>query len=1631
VEGIGDVGTDNSKGTRDVASTGGLAVVQGHVVPRAFRLALTLALALAVALLAWAFALAPSSALASTGHAFVSHLTEAGGFPLERPIGIAVDKAGNVFASAGGTGEEGGVVVYDSSGVFKTRIGVEEGGGLEGELTGIAVDETTGDVYVADASNQRLFVFKPKVKGNVEAGYESLSQWSGANTPGKAFAEVRAVAVDNSTSAGDPHKGDVYVLDAGEAAVDIFKPKPEGGEEKLEGEFLGTLEREHSGKPTLEEPNGLAVDSQTGQVYVSDGARLGGVAFTANAEFEKLIKSTKTPTKGFGTVTGIAVEEATGDVYIVDGENRAIDEFNPTVGVTGEWIGWIPPLSGVVALGESLGVAVAPSGDVYVADEQNSVIDIFGPSAPVPTVTTGKPAEIRRKTAKLTGTVKAEASEGAHYYFEYGETEAYGQKTTSTALGAGLEAKPKVLVEHLNAGATYHFRLVAEDASGVSYGGDEEFTTLAAVKEVKTLAATEIKATSAQFNGTLEPEGLATKYHFEYGETTAYGQNTPEGETSLGVGAEPVKSVATLRPNDLYHFRLVATNKEGTTVGEDMTVATPGPPIITPPSAASKKQSIEKVTHTTATINAEVAPGKLKTSYQFEYGETTSYGTKIPVTETEIGEGSAPVPITAELTGLKLATTYHFRVTATNAVATVHGPDQEFTTILIESEAAKALSSEGATLLTEINPLGTDAKYHFEYGETKASEKSTPIADAGSGSEDVQEEAQLLELHPGTTYHYRVAVEIGGETAFGPEQTFTTLTTGGAFSLPDGRAYELVSPPNKHGGFIEPIAGNAEDIQASENGNAITYDVDGPIVEGPEGNRSPEAQQVISTRGSSEWATQEIATPHSSAYGLRVGNPAEYLFFSSDLSVSMLQPFPFGLTSLAEPPLAPPASEAEKGHQEKTIYLRNDPPITPGPGEEAVYKQAQENGKTIAEEHKEATAKPGYVPLVTAANTAPGTKFGGTVEGAALKPDLITLGATPDLSHVVLVSDLTGLTPSGAPGLYEWSAGSLKLISILPSGTAAPHETEGAETDLGFGRRNGTGAVRRDAISNNGTRIFWTEAERPGTNVGGEFGHLYMRDTAKEATLQIDAPHGVAAESEEGNAQFQAATSDGSRVFFTDTQDLLPEATAAPGKLGLPGKRDLYECHVVEEEPSGELVCELSDLTVDHNLGESANVRGAVLGIDEETGSYAYFVATGVLAEGGQSGADNLYVAHREGSTWTTKFIRDLSSEDTPDYEPRGTVNPVRTPVRVSPNGRYLAFMSNRRLTGYDNTDVNEEMVKGKPVHHADEEVFLYDAKEASVTCVSCNPSGARPRGAYDTAAAGEGQGLVVDRSHVWMAELAKGVDHNPTAAHWLAGSLPGWTALGLRESLYQSRYLNNEGRLFFNSADPLVPRARELTRTEKVGEGEEEKTVGVENVYEYEPTGMGSCASASGCVALISSATSAKESAFLDATPSGNDVFILTAAALVPQDVDSNYDVYDARVCGEAGCETPKPPPPAQCTKTEECRPGSFEAPSFVSPPSSSLAGSGNEQATITNRVPPPKGGGGPKPKTSAELLAAALKVCHKLPNHTHAQKKKRAACEASAKKKYGAKKAAKKSAKKSATKARRASRSRGRTGR
>jgi hypothetical protein len=958
-----------------------------------------------------------------------------------------------------------------------------------------------------------------------------------------------------------------------------------------------------------------------------------------------------------------------------------------------------------------------------------------------------------------------------------------------------------------------------------------------------------------------------------------------------------------------------------------------------------------------ATLNGTVNPlSEGEASCRFAWGTSEALGEAETCEPPGVLDGASPVAKSATL-GLSPAsrlepdTTYFFRMQASNHNGTNPGEASQtlsFTTPGpgIHATSANEVTASSATLRASIDPHGAQTSYYFQYGKGSSFEATVPAVPGesiGAGSGDVQVSPRHIQgLSPSTAYSYRVVavseLEVEGKgieaVSFpGPQQSFTTQEAGSSSTLPDGRHWELVSQANKHGALLAAI-GETGVIQASSSGSAIAYLANIPTEETVKGFLY-EGVQVLGNRGAEGWSSLDVPLAHSSTGGLPVGLGKEYRFFSTDLCTAVVEPFGV-FTSLA-PEVFPPESE-------RTPYLRHSCSCQSAPA--SCYEPL-------------ITTAPGY------GDVPPGTKFGGS---GGLQGEVTFIGASADSQHVILASKvaLTATDTTGKKELYELSAQEpagerLKLVSLLPkNGEGKELPAGGAQLGL-----SGEGTLAREAVSSDGTKVIWSDGE----------GHLYERDTDTGETAQLDIPEAACLESEEcsseGGAAYQAASSDGARVLFSDAQRL----TADAGHVR--GKADLYECEIAEG-PGGPK-CALTDLTPAPGPGRGADVQGALLGTSEE-GSWIYFVANGALT--GEAGAGDckapsgpgskgegqcsLYVEHGG----QTRLIARLSGEDYPDWSE--TLNGQTT--RVSPNGRYLAFMSDRPLSGYDNRDARSG--------EADEEVYLYDAAAGRLSCASCNPSGARPAGV----------------EYEQIADRLVGGDAVWTNNAWIAANVPGWTPYRLVRALYQSRYLSDSGRLFFNTNDALV--AQDINNDQ--------------DVYEFEPAGVGDCNSSSpsylpaqsGCLALISSGRAAGESAFVDASESGDDVFFLTSEQLVAKDVDTALDLYDAHACSATvPCPEEAEEPPA-CTTAESCRVAPTPQPSiFGAPSSTTFSGAGNIK-------PPPAA---VKKPTNAQLLVKALKSCRA---KYKKQKKRRASCEAQARKRYAPKKAKKASPKKKAGK-------------
>ncbi len=516
--------------------------------------------------------------------------------------------------------------------------------------------------------------------------------------------------------------------------------------------------------------------------------------------------------------------------------------------------------------------------------------------------------------------------------------------------------------------------------------------------------------------------------------------------------------------------------------------------------------------------------------------------------------------------------------------------------------------------------------------------------------------------------------------------------------------------------------------------------------------------------------------------------------------------------------------------------------------------------------------------------------------------------------------------PQGAQNVFlrSTATGAYQLVDVTPSGVSPAN------------------AFFQDA-SSDFSRIFFEEAAKLTANAPGGTdlyewvgGGVHLVSVLPSGTPAVNAQ--IVYASGAGRPNFKgpgpymhAVSSDGRRVFFEAEGKLFvrinPEVESEAS-----GAHDAAECGAkactiqidasqaggpgggakflaASAEGSEAFFSDGSEakLTTDTQAGSGRNLyvydletgkltdltpaaQAGVLGVAgaSEDGSYFYFVAEGSLASGATAGEANLYVEH-EG---TLSFIATLNANrDRRDWDPDLAT------TRVSPNGLYVAFQSVQRLTGYDNTDAITK--------EADTEVFRYSASDGKLVCVSCDASGQAPLGPAILQA--------------------------------------GESAYEVNGDGYLSRSVLNDGRVFFDSPDPLV----------------QSDVNGKTDVYEY----------ANGGPQLISSGTSSAVSLFYDASENGNDVFFITTQGLVRADTDNSLSLYDARVNGGFA----EPPESAECGG-EGCKGSPPPSPSFSAPSSASFSGEGN--------LAPPSFKPAGKSRKASKLtrrqkLAKALKAC------------------------------------------------------
>jgi photosystem II stability/assembly factor-like uncharacterized protein len=276
-------------------------------------------------------------------------------------------------------------------------------------------------------------------------------------------------------------------------------------------------------------------------------------------------------------------------------------------------------------------LVVQSSGGIAVTDDAT-----FTTAAPPPAASSGGASLLAIDTARVTGSVAPNGS-ATSYWFEYGTTAAYGEETPLASAGSGTSAVAvQADLTGLSPATTYHYRLVAQSSGGASLGTDRQFTTPSPVPLASTGFAAFVTADGALLQGTVNPNGRATSYWFEYGPTVSYGQVSAAasaGSTLADVAVDA--TLSGLVPAATYHYRLVAESGGGTSFGADREFTTRNlPPLVTAVAAPSLRLGRIVAGAVPLGLSWTAVPGSGPTcSYEVERGSSTTSPTPVGVVD--------------------------------------------------------------------------------------------------------------------------------------------------------------------------------------------------------------------------------------------------------------------------------------------------------------------------------------------------------------------------------------------------------------------------------------------------------------------------------------------------------------------------------------------------------------------------------------------------------------------------------------------------------------------------------------------------------------------------------------------------------------------------------------------------------------------------------------------------------------------------------------------------------------------------------------------------------------------------------------------------------------------------------------
>ncbi|MBS1845538.1 MAG: PD40 domain-containing protein [Actinobacteria bacterium] len=1195
--------------------------------------------------------------------------------------------------------------------------------------------------------------------------------------PGQ-FVNPQRVAVD-------PVTGDVFVADSGNDRIQVFRPAAAPGSC---AEACATYLTSFGSTALTDEPIGVAVDPETGDVYVS-------AAGTTNAivKFRPDVRGDPTsysqvsaaeftsPSQGsgpgevgsFGRLSGfgvgmgaVAVDPAAPhDLLVADPGNRRVERFGPEGAFIGSFDGVETTGGGssgepAALFAKPVDLAVDATGDVYVADLDEAAnagegalrfmrFDAEG----VFKATLAPPRESNPNlSAAVVGVESgtAEAFLGSFFIFSPSEVHRFGsddQEIDHFRCIASACESPLFGIAAAPASSSLSRRLYVVAADGF-FGGTPTVQVFEAVElpGVSIAAPGEVSAGAATFHGSVDPNGSDARWRFEYRATgSAAWTRLPAPDGDAGSGTDPVDIEATttgLEPNTTYEVRLVASKGEGDVTSQVLTFTT-----LAQPAAPATGGSFS-VTDTSATLSGTVAPrNSPMVDCHFEVGTTIAYGRSVSCSAGDdalddrdevqrvvvgadaisflirFGGASTPPMAYGEPAGAVEAALDQLPTIGGvgGSVSVTGGPQAS------APDAPYVVAFEGTLGHRDVEQLDVSTSGAGGLPSAIAVETIHPGGDLAPVAADVPD------LQPGTTYHFRLVADNGVEGwQSGADRTFTTRAAAETVHPP--RHYELVSAADTNGIEATPDA-------AAVDGEAYAYSTFLPTP--PDAVSGKQSVYVARRNPDGTWTQRAADLPTPPQSGVHdVATSSE--FFSDDLS-----------------------SVAITGGNEFDPDDRNGSPDT--------YLKQISSGKVTWLSRNPSLAGP---------QTNPGAAF----------PSYISA----DGRTVIFSSDRSLLpvddSDASTRELYQWREGVLSLVSLVPTegdtcgGSAAPCIGESAESSLGSAADE-MGGTSYGAVSQDGARIVFE------AGAGGR--RLFVRlDGERTVAADASAPGAPALAAGPLEVNFSGADSEVRHVFFTSSSPLTPDSSAPdlPREFGGVSHQDLYDFDVEAGT--------LRDLTP---FGGGAGVE-RVYAVSGD-GRRIYFTARGQLVgRDGVPGGPNLYLAEVDGTNVRLRFVATIDRLEDTAVGGLDTKQAFRE-TAANADGSVLAFRD--RLNA-----VPGRRTGGFP------QVFVYDADRDELSCPSCpgdgSPAGGPSQVAFHNifangkgshfASVSEGGAVVFESPTALLGSDSDGVGD---VYEWRGGTLALISAGTGGQPSGLAGAAGDGSTVFFASADQLVPAAQ------------------------------------------------------------------------------------------------------------------------------------------------------------------------------------------------------------------------------